>query len=61
MKFNKIIAKTITWRIIASSTTFSTAYIVSGTVKSASLITIADTISKTLFYYGHEKIWDNKK
>ena len=50
--------KTITWRIIASTTTFVVAYIVTGQVTGSGVITIANAIAKTGFYYVHEYTWD---
>ena len=55
----KTLCKTITWRIIASATTFTIAYFIQGEIESAGLITLMDTLSKTLFYYMHENAWEN--
>ena len=54
------LCKTLTWRIIASTTTFTIAYCVDGTIENASFIVIFDTVIKTLFYYAHEKYWKNQ-
>jgi uncharacterized membrane protein len=48
------------WRIIASSTTFTVAYCVEGTIKNATTITAIDTVLKTIFYFYHEKAWNNQ-
>ena len=61
--------KTISWRLIASATTFSITLVVFllklgdtdttmllGTV---TLITILDMIAKLIFYYLHERLWTN--
>ena len=48
------------WRIIASSTTFTVAYCVEGTIKNATTITAIDTILKTIFYFYHEKAWNKQ-
>ena len=56
----KTLVKTICWRIIASGTTFTIAYIVDGTFKNASLIVGLDTSIKTLFYFLHERVWENQ-
>ena len=37
------LCKTITWRIIASSTTFTIAYLLQGEIKSAGLTTLFDS------------------
>ena len=52
-----ILAKTLTWRIIASGITFLIIYLLTKKVKDAGIMMLIDTISKTLFYYGHEKLW----
>ena len=53
-----ILFKTITWRIIATTTTF----IISGTVLNAFdeialLIALIELITKLALYYFHERIW----
>lgn len=50
--------KTITWRIIATTTTF----VIAGTILDnfdAVALTIAgiESVSKFILYYGHERIW----
>ena len=52
--------KTITWRIIASGTTFIVSYIITGEVKGSLGITVANSFVKTIFYYVHEWLWDRK-
>jgi uncharacterized membrane protein len=54
----ELIAKTITWRIIATTITF----IISGIILNsfseiAILIAVAELITKLILYYAHEKIW----
>jgi uncharacterized membrane protein len=51
------LAKTITWRIIASATTFSFVYIVFGDFKAASGIMVMESILKMVLYYLHERAW----
>ena len=51
------LAKTITWRIIASATTFSFVYIVFGDIKAASGIMVMESILKMVLYYFHERAW----
>lgn len=57
----KTLAKTILWRLIASSTTFAIAYIVDGTIEKAGTIVALDTALKTAFYFIHEKSWETSK
>ena len=45
--------KTLTWRIIASSTTFTIVYLIQGKIGDAGLITLLDSSLKTVFYYLH--------
>ena len=51
------LAKTITWRIIASATTFTFVYVVFGDIKAASGIMVAESILKMVLYYFHERAW----
>lgn len=51
------LAKTITWRIIASATTFTFVYVVFGDIKAASGIMVAESILKMALYYFHERAW----
>ena len=53
------IAKSITWRVIASATTFSLALIYFGRaeISKISLLVVFETIIKMLIYYLHERIW----
>ena len=53
------IAKSVTWRIIASGTTFSLALIFFGKaeVGRVSLLVVFETLIKMLIYYVHERVW----
>ncbi len=55
------IAKTLTWRIIASGTTFILAMIFfrddPNATEKATGIAIAESILKMIFYYFHERAW----
>ncbi len=62
------IAKAISWRAIASATTFLVVFVIfrrysdktfNEVMETASVITIADFFAKILFYYLHERIWTN--
>lgn len=56
------IAKAISWRIIASLTTFLIFYFTAGSKVAVEVITAAvgvEAISKMLIYYVHERIWAN--
>jgi len=49
--------KAITWRIIASLTSFFLAWWVTGNVKAGLSIGLADVVIKFAFYYLHERAW----
>ena len=51
------LAKTITWRIIASSTTFAITYAVFGDIKAASGVAFMESALKMVLYYYHERAW----
>ena len=57
------IVKTITWRIIASATTFLLAWLFfqedEKAVEKATGIAIAESAIKMVFYYFHERVWYN--
>jgi len=51
--------KAITWRIIASLTSFFLAWGVTGDIKAGLSIGAADVIIKFVLYYLHERAWYN--
>ena len=51
------VAKAITWRIIASSTTMGIVFLFTGKLLLAGGIGLVESISKMLFYYLHERAW----
>lgn len=62
------ISKAISWRIIASATTFLISFVIfknltdkslSETFQTAGAITGVDFFAKLLFYYMHERLWTN--
>lgn len=54
LKRKKKIIKTISWRVIATSTTFIIAYLIQGEADKAALVAAIDTVFKTILYYIHE-------
>ena len=52
------IAKAISWRIIATLTTVTIVYILTGKLTLAMEVGIFDVTSKILFYYLHERGWE---
>lgn len=62
------ISKAISWRIIASGTTFIITFVIfrqftqktlNETLQTATVITIIDVVAKLIFYYLHERLWTN--
>ncbi|MDE0722041.1 MAG: DUF2061 domain-containing protein [Flavobacteriales bacterium] len=51
------IAKTITWRIIASFTTFALAYLFFGDISKATGLMAVEIVLKMALYYFHERVW----
>ena len=52
------IVKAITWRILASATTFLIVYIILGNVYVACGVGFLDIIIKCVLYYLHERTWN---
>ena len=55
----RTMAKTITWRITASLTTFLIAWILTGDIMVGASIGSIEAIAKIFLYYFHERIWTN--
>jgi uncharacterized membrane protein len=53
--------KTLTWRVVGSTSTFLISYIVTGQAFIATSIAVAQMIANTILYYIHERIWDRVK
>ena len=53
------ILKGLTWRIIATSTTMSVAYIITGEIGDALKIGGIEFLAKLLIYYLHERAWQS--
>ena len=51
------LAKTITWRIIASLTTFSLVYLFSKNVETSATVMAIEFVLKMVLYYAHERAW----
>ena len=49
--------KGISWRVIASGTTMSIAYFLTGDMHIVMATGAIDVVLKLLFYYGHERAW----
>ena len=55
----RTIAKTMTWRVTASLTTFLIAWILTGDLLIGATIGSIEAIAKIFLYYYHERIWNN--
>ena len=51
-------AKTISWRITGSFSTFMISYLILGSFTVASSIAIVQIIANTVLYYVHERVWN---
>ncbi|UCE36421.1 MAG: DUF2061 domain-containing protein [Thermoplasmata archaeon] len=52
------IAKTFTFRILATITTMVLVLIFTGDLALAGVVGILDLVSKLLIYYVHERVWN---
>jgi len=53
--------KTITWRIIATSTTMAVVYFLTGSIELMATAGLIDMVAKLVFYYIHERAWTMTK
>jgi len=51
-------AKTVSWRVIATSTTMILVYVFTGEFELAAGVGIGDVLLKVLFYFLHERAWN---
>ena len=56
---NRHIAKTITYRILATSITIGTALILGLDIEASALLGVGEIMIKPVFYFFHERIWYN--
>jgi uncharacterized membrane protein len=55
------ILKALTWRLIASVTTFLIGWIATGDIRSGLSIGVFDFSIKLVLYYIHERVWYKSK
>jgi uncharacterized membrane protein len=55
---NRSIAKTISWRLTGSFSTFMISYLILGNFTIAGSIAIIQIVANTLLYYLHERVWN---
>jgi uncharacterized membrane protein len=51
------IAKTISWRVVATVITGTVTYFLTGRLDFAVTVGLADTLVKFFVYYVHERMW----
>ena len=51
------LAKTLTWRILATSDTFIIAWLITGEINWAGAIAEVEFFTKIILYYVHERAW----
>jgi len=51
------VAKAITWRLTGSIDTFVLSLLITGNVKVAGSISLAEVVTKILLFYTHERAW----
>ena len=51
------LAKTLTWRVLATSDTFLIAWLITGEINWAGAIAGVEVITKMILYYVHERVW----
>lgn len=61
MIHKRSLAKTLTWRIIATMITASIVFILTGKFELAATIGLLDAAVKTMAYYYHELFWKKER
>ena len=56
----RLIWKTLSWRIIATSLSMVVAYLLTGSLKIAGMIGASEAVIKSVAYYIHELVWTAK-
>lgn len=51
------IAKALTWRLVGTIDTFLLAWLLTGDMKLGATFSVVEIVTKTMLYYGHERIW----
>ena len=60
-KARRSLAKTLTWRVLATTDTFIISWFITGTWTLAGAIAGIEVITKMFLYYGHERLWNRIK
>ena len=54
---SRSVAKTISWRFVATTTTFVIAWLVTGDIGAGAAIGGIEAVAKMALYYWHERVW----
>ena len=52
------LAKAFSWRVVATLTTASIAFVITGSINTAAIIGGIEFVLKFFIYYAHERIWE---
>lgn len=52
------IAKTISWRVLATLTTIALVYLFTGTIVIALEVGVIEVVAKLLLFFFHERMWN---
>jgi uncharacterized membrane protein len=55
--YKRHILKTISYRILGSTITVTTAFILGAPIELASLMGVGELLIKPIFYFIHERVW----
>lgn len=53
----KSLFKTVSWRFLATATTFAISWVVTGSAALGAGIAAIEFWAKLVLYYGHERVW----
>ena len=54
----KTLLKTLSWRLVGALDTFALSYLMTGKTAAAVGIVGFEVVTKMVWFYGHEKLWD---
>jgi len=57
-KRSRSLAKTISWRIVATATTIFLVFLFTGSLTISASVGIFEILSKSIIYYLHERVWN---
>lgn len=54
---SRSVLKALSWRIVASTTTFSLVFIFTGQLALSAGVSAVEVVTKLILYYLHERLW----